>query len=77
LYFIMGTSESGRLLQIHSGENKTDRVRFGLLQVTDDLHELVHLSGVLRGLEGAGQAVSYGIAGSSASKWVSIGLGFA
>ncbi|GAA5966646.1 hypothetical protein JCM3765_007260 [Sporobolomyces pararoseus] len=45
--------------------------------MTDDLHELVHLSGVLRGLEGAGQAVSYGIAGSGASKWVSIGLGFA
>ncbi|GAA6009163.1 hypothetical protein JCM10207_004290 [Rhodosporidiobolus poonsookiae] len=44
--------------------------------LTDDLQELVHLTGILRGIEGAGQAVSYGISGSSASTWVSIGLGF-
>ncbi|BGP49095.1 hypothetical protein JCM10450v2_004974 [Rhodotorula kratochvilovae] len=44
--------------------------------LTDDMQELVHLTGILRGIEGAGQAVSYGISGSSASRWVSIGLGF-
>ncbi|GAA5907925.1 hypothetical protein JCM6882_001528 [Rhodosporidiobolus microsporus] len=44
--------------------------------MTDDIQELTHLSGILRGLEGAGQAISYGIMGSTASHWVVIGLGF-
>ncbi|WWD18878.1 hypothetical protein CI109_103333 [Kwoniella shandongensis] len=42
--------------------------------LTNGLHELVHLTGILRGIEGAGQAVAYGLAGSSASKFVHIGL---
>ena len=41
------------------------------------MQELVHLTGILRGIEGAGQAVSYGISGSTAPKWVTIGMGFA
>ncbi|KAF5384479.1 hypothetical protein D9757_006459 [Collybiopsis confluens] len=42
--------------------------------VTSDLHELVHVTGILRGIEGAGQAVAYGLSSSNASKWVHIGL---
>ncbi|GAA6026885.1 hypothetical protein JCM8097_005933 [Rhodosporidiobolus ruineniae] len=44
--------------------------------ISDDLQDLVHLTGILRGIEGAGQAVAYGIASSTASIWVTIGLGF-
>ncbi|KIY67336.1 MFS general substrate transporter [Cylindrobasidium torrendii FP15055 ss-10] len=42
--------------------------------LTHDLHELVHVTGIVRGIEGAGQAVAYGIEGSGASPWVHIGL---
>ncbi|KAF8917991.1 major facilitator superfamily domain-containing protein [Mucidula mucida] len=42
--------------------------------LTHDLHELVHVTGILSGIEGAGQAVAYGIAGSNASKWIHVGL---
>ncbi|KIK61195.1 hypothetical protein GYMLUDRAFT_243847 [Collybiopsis luxurians FD-317 M1] len=45
-----------------------------LAQWDCDLHELVHVTGILRGIEGAGQAVAYGLSSSTASKWVHIGL---
>ncbi|KAJ6455818.1 MFS general substrate transporter [Mycena sanguinolenta] len=42
--------------------------------LTHDLHELVHVTGIVRGIEGAGQAVAYGIEGAAVSHWVHIGL---
>ncbi|GAA6026886.1 hypothetical protein JCM8097_005934 [Rhodosporidiobolus ruineniae] len=49
---------------------------FLLGTITEDMTELTHLTGILRGIEAAGQAVAYGLSSSSASQFVTIGLGF-
>lgn len=45
-----------------------------LLTVADDFVVLSYMTGVLRGVECAGQAVAYGIKSSDTTDWLSIGL---
>jgi hypothetical protein len=42
--------------------------------VSDDFIVLSYMTGTLRGIECAGQAVAYGIKSSDTSDWLSIGL---
>lgn len=42
--------------------------------VSDDFIALSYMTGTLRGVECAGQAVAYGIKSSDTTNWLSIGL---
>jgi hypothetical protein len=42
--------------------------------VSDDFVVLSYMTGILRGVECAGQAVAYGIKSSDTTNWLSIGL---
>jgi hypothetical protein len=42
--------------------------------VSDDFIVLSYMTGTLRGVECAGQAVAYGIKSSNTTDWLSIGL---
>ena len=44
------------------------------LAVSDDFIALSYMTGTLRGVECAGQAVAYGIKSSDTTNWLSIGL---
>ena len=44
------------------------------LPVSDDFITLSYMTGTLRGVECAGQAVAYGIKSSDTTDWLSIGL---
>jgi hypothetical protein len=43
-------------------------------QMSDDFIALSYMTGTLRGIECAGQAVAYGIKSSDTTNWLSIGL---
>lgn len=45
-----------------------------ILPVSDDFIVLSYMTGILRGVECAGQAVAYGIKSSDTTDWISIGL---
>ncbi|KAH8920221.1 MFS general substrate transporter [Atractiella rhizophila] len=42
--------------------------------MSDDMNELSYMTGTLRGVECAGQAVAYGVKSSDTNDWVSVGL---
>ncbi|THH11682.1 hypothetical protein EW146_g7968 [Bondarzewia mesenterica] len=75
LYWIVSFRAFTHALLLHSS-SRTDAFLGTLMfaSVSKDVNTLSYITGSLRGVECAGQAVAYGIKSTNTSDWISIGL---